>query len=475
MSIPSEPAMSHIGTASINPPPISATADTDVEDDDISLTSTAASEFQDEYEVDTIHAQEFVDGEKQYLVKWKGYSDLRCTWEPVDSFNTGETLDEWRRKKRAIQKGTRAPFDIAKWEAECKAAEDASQDRKRRRKEKRARLALSASGQKNGPAALVKDPARPTQPRNLPPSDGNTSLAVVKGKAPVRPKSPNESRTIQPTINRPKTRVPEPTTAQIQNRPARRIDIPKAAPPNPVAFTVRGGRTERKDLASVLQRARQHDKTPAEQNKTWKLFSTTHKFDKASRQDPEPNRDDLELQSPKTWSPFQMSASLRRRKSMEDNSLFVEQDEPSEIQESILPYSPVITTSSPILQSRQSNITDVVAPTVSSVHDDQEARRSSLTDDTFFTSEPAIPTGFRGRKSSRKGFFVGPREMTKKTDLLCKLSYGPDAIGIGDTLLCDLSGFARNSVYALKHKDEIRIRFELCTLEHYQALSDEVK
>ncbi|OKL63753.1 hypothetical protein UA08_00737 [Talaromyces atroroseus] len=476
MDTPSEHSISQIGATDMDPPPISASAESCIEDDNISLTSTAASEFQDEYEVETIHAQEFIDGEKRYLVKWKGYSDLRCTWEPVDSFNSSETLDEWRRKKRAITRGIRAPFDIEKWEAECKAFEEASQERKRRRKGKRARLALLASAKKDERARPVTDSDRPTNAQDLPPSSDHIPQIAVRGKALAQPKNVNDTRSIHTTGNQPKTRGAESTTGQLQKDPARRSEIPRAAPPKPVAFTVQSGRAERKDLASVLHRARQQEKTPTDQIKTWKLFSTTHKFEKASRQDPEPNRDDLELQSPKTWSPFQMSASLRRRKSTEhkDNSLFVEQDEPAEIQESTLSRSR-INASSPILHSKQPSIVDETPPSVSSTYNDQEARRATLTNDSYVLSEPVVPIGPRGWKPGRKGFIIRNRELTKKSDILCKLSHGSEAIEIGDALLCDLSSFARSSVYSLKHRSEIRIRFEeLCTLEHYQSLSDEI-
>ena len=37
------------------------------------------------YEVERIIAERKVDGETQYLVKWKDYGDEDCTWEPAVS------------------------------------------------------------------------------------------------------------------------------------------------------------------------------------------------------------------------------------------------------------------------------------------------------------------------------------------------------------------------------------------------------
>lgn len=49
-----------------------------------------------EYEVERILAQDYYNGSPVYLVKWKGWPDEQCTWEPAESFLQEATLKEWR-------------------------------------------------------------------------------------------------------------------------------------------------------------------------------------------------------------------------------------------------------------------------------------------------------------------------------------------------------------------------------------------
>ena len=40
---------------------------------------------EEKYEVEDVRGGRSVRGKKEYLVKWKGYSDKECTWEPVEN------------------------------------------------------------------------------------------------------------------------------------------------------------------------------------------------------------------------------------------------------------------------------------------------------------------------------------------------------------------------------------------------------
>lgn len=53
----------------------------------------------DVYDVERILAERTIDGVKHYLVKWMGYSDAECTWEPPDNFNNDNTLPDWEALK----------------------------------------------------------------------------------------------------------------------------------------------------------------------------------------------------------------------------------------------------------------------------------------------------------------------------------------------------------------------------------------
>ena len=71
--------------------------------DGSSSDSSSASGQEDEYVVNSIIAQcepeDGEDGEGLYLVRWEGYPDNQCTWEPRESFLSDETLDQWRRDR----------------------------------------------------------------------------------------------------------------------------------------------------------------------------------------------------------------------------------------------------------------------------------------------------------------------------------------------------------------------------------------
>jgi Chromo (CHRromatin Organisation MOdifier) domain len=88
MSLPSSDYTSHEG-------PISG----DDEGDEIS-TSSSSSEVQESYEIERIIAEHEEQGQKFFLVKWKGYADFRCTWEPQESFDSEETFIEWEKQKQ---------------------------------------------------------------------------------------------------------------------------------------------------------------------------------------------------------------------------------------------------------------------------------------------------------------------------------------------------------------------------------------
>ncbi|OXV08390.1 hypothetical protein Egran_03847 [Elaphomyces granulatus] len=103
------------------------------EDDNISIASTILSQQQEEYEVETILAQGTFPEGIRYLVKWVGYSEDRCTWEPTDSFHDLQTLRDWRKKRSAIDRGETAPFDVEAWEKRIQDLENARRERKRRR------------------------------------------------------------------------------------------------------------------------------------------------------------------------------------------------------------------------------------------------------------------------------------------------------------------------------------------------------
>ena len=119
----------------------------DEDRDDISITSTAPSAAQDEYLVEEILAERTDTGVTEYLVKWDGYPEERCTWEPRSSFQAeeepeGPALLEWRTRKMRLDRGLQKPYNVEALETKVEAIEDAKRKRKDRRWAKRKRLGI---------------------------------------------------------------------------------------------------------------------------------------------------------------------------------------------------------------------------------------------------------------------------------------------------------------------------------------------
>lgn len=112
------------------------------DDDSISLTSTAPSEPQEEYAVETVLAERETGVVTQYLVKWEGYPEERCTWEPATSFQSLETLSDWDKKKLRIEQGLEVPCDVDNLLKRIDIWIKSSEDRKSRRRAKKIRLGL---------------------------------------------------------------------------------------------------------------------------------------------------------------------------------------------------------------------------------------------------------------------------------------------------------------------------------------------
>lgn len=411
------------------------------DDDDISLTSTLDSEPQEEYEVDTIHAEERLHGVSHYLVKWKGYSDLRCTWEPVSSFNSDECLKDWKKRQQAIKQGLEPPFDVQAWEAMIEASEDARDERKRRRKEKRARLGLPPS--KNDEQKSTPSGAKETNPALPLPGESNTPRELHKSS------------------HQPKKVGPAPRRSFTSTTTPRPIERPRIPAPKPVAITMTDDRTKRRSLPDLLHRSKGQQKSSADAIKTSKLFSVTHKFDKASRTDHEPIQDQLELQKPGEWTPFQMSSYLRKKQTTTDDSLFVEQEEDDENDDMNInsPLAPLFNNTS--LERSPPSWTDVPS----------ERQTSRRTSPPLF-NPPRAPRFFN---SPKKPFRINNRELGKKTDLLCRLFYGSDEVDVGEVCLCNVSDSYRTTIYKTKKWGDIDLLFdEFCTLDNYHAITNEV-
>ena len=64
---------------------------------------------QEEFEVERILDMRVIRGQRQYLIKWKGYGDFENSWEPEGNLsNAKEVLQEFLGRVRRHSRGARA-------------------------------------------------------------------------------------------------------------------------------------------------------------------------------------------------------------------------------------------------------------------------------------------------------------------------------------------------------------------------------
>merc|ERR1711924_500140 len=71
------------------------------------MSSANSSADEAEYEVDRIVDDRVEENEKQYLIRWKGFTAEDDTWEPVTNFDCPEIIEcyeENKRKKKELKK-----------------------------------------------------------------------------------------------------------------------------------------------------------------------------------------------------------------------------------------------------------------------------------------------------------------------------------------------------------------------------------
>ncbi|OIW25825.1 hypothetical protein CONLIGDRAFT_647555 [Coniochaeta ligniaria NRRL 30616] len=117
----------------------------ELDDDNISLTSTLPDEHdpEEEFAVKTIHMENVAEdgGEMLYLVEWEDYPLDRCTWEPASNIGE-ELLQIWEQKKEAQGKGQEEAWTWDKWIEIGNTAAEEHEARHRRRNARRKRLGL---------------------------------------------------------------------------------------------------------------------------------------------------------------------------------------------------------------------------------------------------------------------------------------------------------------------------------------------
>ncbi|KAL3476793.1 hypothetical protein BJX99DRAFT_136865 [Aspergillus californicus] len=395
-----------------------------VSDDDISLTSTVGSDQQSEYEVETILAEhEDAENGLNFLVKWDGYSDDRCTWEPAESFINGqETLLEWNEKKRKIALGQDSPFDVAALEARWAQVEEDRNERKRRRAAKRRKLGSTGANR------IIK------------------GASSVQASIPRRPNPDSKSASSNDHVH-----------------PPRRGLVPLAPKP-PVGFG--NGQTK---AADPMRPKKLH--IPREP-RHFTYLSTKRKYEKTKHNEPAPNIHELDLRRPSDWesaNPAQVGSSRLnpvRRDTADSNPTG---------------YGNGLSIGSPTLS--QSQASPITSPRVSNSGRNiwrPERNETSYGASRNPTAKLRAPIGeFRLEFPPRKPTFY-PKYTHKYGgrwwnfgEIFVTIFFGPDKQEIGCARLCGIPRYFLKNIMYTKVDDKIEVWFRyLYTLEEYHELCD---
>lgn len=167
------------------------------DEDSISITSTAPSEPREEYPVEAIIAEREVDGTIEYLVRWEGYPDERCTWEPESSFQSEDTLFDWKTQKMRVSRGFAAPCDIEALLDRVEKWITALENRKSRRRSKRIRLGMPVAPlEANVEDEIQNDTRQPKEgkegPTEFSQAPLNKGASSKKDTIPVRSRRSSE-------------------------------------------------------------------------------------------------------------------------------------------------------------------------------------------------------------------------------------------------------------------------------------------
>lgn len=483
------------------------------DEDSISLTSTTSSDQQEEYEVETILSQRTIEGTEYYLVKWEGYPYERCTWEPEESFCDPITLKEWREKSAAIARGDLPEFDVQSLEDRACALEQASLERKGRRRAKRFRLGLLLSptddnkdeqeeeyevdslfdsvdeNEPSRPQNKSKKPPtqRSTQPTSQPRSTSQKTAGVKRLSAVDNRKKSNFPRSPLEGPGRGLSN-PEPYRPIPKRQLAKRTNLPPA-------IGISAGAS--KNSISRIRQRKEHsfDPTDPARVKMFKNLSSKWRYEKATRREPAPDISQLDLRRPGEWLTSSGGSNVPARSGLWNHnyngpdSLFVEQDGPMPTmfeEPRFIGGSPTTTLgerSSGGLRRQISLDGGNTTNRSQQRNPEQETplgaqRKSSL--EFSYSSTTALQMGekppFRqypsqgdvvGRKFGAQGRYWDPGEV------LVTIRFGTDGREIGHVRLCNLDLRTKRQILDTKEGKNIDIWFrDTCTIEQYSLICE---
>lgn len=456
------------------------------DEDDISLTSTAASDQLEEYEVEAILAQRNIEGIEQYLVKWDGYPYERCNWEPEESFCNPVTLEEWGGKRAAISRGEQPEFDVEALEKQIRSIDLASFERKGRRRAKRFRLGLLSAD--DGRAGQAEEYEVDSLFDSIDGDEHDSSKdreRSAQGKKPKQPtshpKATNpKTASIKRLANAPNQRQPNSSRSPaIGSRqkpsfsPASKKQLAKRTiPPPAVGISTRSPN----DLSSRIQQQKVHnfDPTDPARVQVFKNLSSKRRYEKASQRERVPDIERLDLRKPGDWLTSDGGSDVSSRGGLWNrihnsgsDSLFVEQDGPM----------PAMFEEPASIAAPQTSPREQRNPGRTSL----DSQRRGSQDSSYQESPRAVERPpFRqrpsqgnerervpGRKFGARGRYWDPGEV------LVTIRFGADGQEIGNARLCNLDLSTRRQILDTKERNNIDIWFrDTCTKEQYALLCE---
>lgn len=570
----------------------------DKDDDDISLTSTVDSEPQEEYEVEGIYHQlTFPDGIK-YLVKWKGYPDYRCTWEPAESFSNPHTLREWKKIRRQIVRGERPSFDYGAWEDEVRRWWGGKKERKQRRRAKRIRQGIpvgpetsdeeedileelvegdpddspdpeldslfneihsdsdevplinslthrlkrtleSSPSSKNVsqlaalPGRDLANNSKPVdrhsqlrqQPPKRPKLVGERAAATVPAVTPAHPTPPasttgaatgitQDISPLQNAANQLGLKEHRPSIHETANNPSIRASkapqkpsgaLPKQPPQPAASFASSSGPARKQTRVPKVAPPRSNQAQGSSKPATFRTLSTQNKYQKASRYEPHPNVNQLDLRAPADWVPMKDHSRLPPPLAREasSDSLFVDQMSegqpstsssangldnggsslvskiPSANTQEIRSAKPTGLNTPIAYQSPGPNSAAVKAnpnePGVTPSSTSAPNVGMKIRDPTLSGSRPATGRLQQelskevSRRPSNQPMVNFRGRLISKGDTVCGLYYGRHNFIVGEVRLCGFSSFVREELVAIyKRYHEVKLPFNhTCTVENF--------
>jgi hypothetical protein len=326
-----------------------------VQGEDVDHASSGSDEMEGEaeYEVERILYEDLQeDGTSVYLVKWLGYPDEECTWEPATSFLDPHTLEDWKRqlamddaldheglanlqaRMDAFQEAQREKTEL---EAQEHAAQRSPGHKKRQRESpqsppsprppalKKSRIAPNEVNEANSPDGPVRRKNTQSAPSNQAPSSNPVSntpqLSIGSaGKSPgSSAASVSQGLDLQllrkdAAVSRPSERI---SFAKNPLQPVRsQPDIPAIAKSRPSATD--------QSAPSKL------DRTPFKAGQRFKTLSHQNNYQKMARLEPAPDISKLQLKGVDDWGASAQSTQawqdIGTRNISMDSPLFLPDD-----------------------------------------------------------------------------------------------------------------------------------------------------